>query len=64
MSRLLRLDVVLIAGILLIGGVIAGFPRTAEDSGYPTIADDLEPLRAAFNADPGNVRAVLLASPT
>ncbi len=63
-SRLLRLDVVLGVAILAIIGVVALFPQAEEDSGYPTIAGDLEPLRAAFNADPGNVRAVLLASPT
>lgn len=64
MSRLLRLDVLLIAMVLVIATVVAVFPKVDEDSGYPTITDDLEPLRAAFNADPGNVRAVLLASPT
>ncbi|MCH7666606.1 MAG: hypothetical protein IH936_11840 [Acidobacteria bacterium] len=63
-SRLLRWDVALGVAILAIIGVVALFPQAEEDSGYPTIASDLEPLRAAFNADPGNVRAVLLASPT
>ena len=63
-GRLLRLDVVLGVTILATIGVVALFPQAEEDSGYPTIAGDLEPLRAAFNADPGNVRAVLLASPT
>jgi len=64
MSRLLRWDIVLSVAILATVGVVALFPQAEEDSGYPTIAGDLEPLRAAFNADPGNVRAVLLASPT
>ncbi len=64
MSRLLRLDVLLVSVVLVIVGVVAVFPKAKEDSGYPTIAENLEPLRAAFNADPGNVRAILLASPT
>ena len=64
MRRLLRLDVLLISIVLVVAGVVAVFPKADEDSGYPEITEDLEPLRAAFNADPGNVRAVLLASPT
>ena len=64
MARILRLDVLLSTAVLLIVGVVAVFPKADEDSGYPMIADDLEPLRTAFNADPGNVRAILLASPT
>ena len=64
MSRLLRLDVLLISAVLVIVGVVSVFPKAKEDSVYPTIAENLEPLRAAFNADPGNVRAILLASPT
>ena len=64
LKRLLRLDVLLVAAILVIAGVVTVFPKAEEDSGFPTIARDLEPLRAAFNADPGSVRAVLLASPT
>ena len=64
MKRILRLDVLLISTVLVIAGVVSLFSQTDQDSGYPTIAEDLEPFRAAFNADPGNVRAVLLASPT
>ncbi len=64
MKRILRLDVLLISAVLVSAGVVALFSQTDQDSGYPTIAEDLEPLRAAFNADPGNVRAILLASPT
>ena len=62
-SRLLRLDVLLIAIVLLLGGLI-GLLEAREDPTYLTIGTDLEPLRSAFNADPDNVRAVLLASPT
>jgi hypothetical protein len=64
MKRILRLDVLLISAVLAIAGGVALFSQTDRDSGYPTIAENLEPLRAAFNADPGDVRAVLLASPT
>ena len=64
MRRLLRIDVLLVAAVLVIAGVVAVFPKAEVDSGFPTIAGDLEPLRGAFNADPGNVRAILLASPT
>ncbi|MFQ5525005.1 MAG: hypothetical protein ACE5GX_01960 [Thermoanaerobaculia bacterium] len=64
MKRLLQLDVLLIAAVLVIAGVIAVLSQTDQDAGYPTIAEHLEPLRSAFNADPGDVRAILLASPT
>lgn len=64
MKRILRLDALLVSAVLAIATVVALFSQTDQDSGYPSIADDLEPLRAAFNADPGNVRAILLASPT
>jgi hypothetical protein len=64
MKRILRLDVLFIFAGLVIVSVVAPFSQTEQGSGYPTIAEGLEPLRAAFNADPGNVRAILLASPT
>lgn len=64
LKRILRLDVILISAVLVIAGVVALFSRPEQDSGYATIAEDLDPLRAAFNADPDNVRAILLASPT
>ncbi len=38
--------------------------ETGDELAYPTIGADLEPLRSGFNADPGHVRAILLASPT
>lgn len=64
MKRILRVDVVLLSGLLVIAGVVALCSQTDQSSGYPTIGADLEPLRSAFNADPDNVRAILLASPT
>ena len=63
MSRLLRLEFLVITAVLLIGGLI-GLLEADEESSYPTIDGDLEPLRSAFNANPDHVRAVLLASPT
>ncbi len=64
MKRILRLDVLLISVVLAVAGVAALFSLTDHDSGYPIITENLDPLRTAFNADPANVRAVLLASPT
>jgi hypothetical protein len=63
---MLRGDVLLAAAVLSVAGAGAGacFPEPSEDAGYPVIESRLEPLRAAFNADPDNVRAILLASPT
>lgn len=64
MKRILRLDALLIFAVLVMASVVALFSQTDPGAGYPTIGQNLEPLRAAFNANPGNVRAVLLASPT
>lgn len=64
MKRILRLDLLLISALLGIAALFALTSRADEDSGYPTIAGDLEPLRTAFNGAPGSVRAILLASPT
>ena len=36
----------------------------AREPGYETMSRDGEPLRAAFNAGVGKVRAIFLASPT
>lgn len=64
MRRLFRIDALVVTAVVLIAGMVAFFPETQDDSGYPMIAESLEPLRAAFNAEPGSVRAILLASPT
>ncbi len=64
MRRLRQLDLALITAVLAVAGAAALSSQSGKDSAYPTIGADLEPLRAAFNAEPDNVRAVLLASPT
>lgn len=43
-------------------GVTAGC-GTGPASPHTTLVGDFSPLRAAFNADSGKVRAILLASP-
>ncbi len=63
MSRIPRPDVLAIAALVSIGGIL-GLLRAQEKPAHETIAGDLEPLRSAFNANPGDVRAILLASPT
>lgn len=63
MNRLLRVDVLLIASVLLAGGFV-GFLEAGEEPVHQTIEDGLEQLRKAFNANPDDVRAILLASPT
>jgi hypothetical protein len=57
------LDVLLIAGVVLGAGLIS-WVGSAGGSAHPMINETLEPLRTAFNAEPDNVRAILLASPT
>lgn len=63
MSRLLRLDATVLAFAISICG-IAGSVAAAEPPSHKTMTQDLEPLRTRFNADPDNVRAILLVSPT
>ena len=63
MIRLLRMEFLVIAAVLLAGG-LHGWLEAGEKSSYPTVGRDLEPLRTAFNANPDHVRAILLASPT
>ena len=62
MNRLLRLDLLLVIIVLVVG--LFGLVEAAEEPAFPTLGADLEPLRSDFNSQPGNVRAVLLASPT
>lgn len=38
--------------------------RSGPVSGHTTLVSSYAPLRAAFNADSGKVRAIFLASPT
>ncbi len=63
MRRNLRPDVLTIAALLSIGGIL-GLVHAQEKPTHQTIAGDLEPLRTAFDAHPEDVRAILLASPT
>ena len=63
LRRILRMDLLLAAGLVLVGGWFA-WARAGESSPHLVISDDLEPLRSAFNSEPKNVRAILLASPT
>ena len=46
--------------VLLVGGV----PAALQDAAYPELDQQLEPLKAQFNADAGKVRLVLLLDPT
>lgn len=64
MKRLVDLDVLLFSGLLALAGGVALFSQSQDTGDYPTIAEDREPLRTAFNASPDDVRAILLASPT
>lgn len=41
-----------------------GFVRSAPAPDYTVIDADAEPLRAAFNADVGKVRILMLVAPT
>ena len=62
MSRMLRVDFLLVVALLAAGFI--GLLEAGEEPTYPTLSADLEPLRSDFNSKPENVRAVLLASPT
>lgn len=56
-----------VTSFVLLGslGILGGcFGSDRLELAVPEIGKSLEPLRAAFNADPGHVRAILLASPT
>jgi hypothetical protein len=63
LTRLLGADILLTVLVVSIGGLI-GLLEAGQEPTYPTLVADLEPLRSAFNAQPENVRAILLASPT
>jgi len=64
LSRLLRLEVLALAALLALAGVVATVSKMRAASEAPVIVERLETLRAAFNAQPDHVRAILLASPT
>jgi hypothetical protein len=52
-----------ILGILLAAGALASCKRAAPATPHESLSS-LDPIRAAFNADSGKVRAIFLASPT
>lgn len=49
--------------VLVIVGVLAACGHSASRASYVSLSD-IDPVRAAFNADSGKVRAIFLASPT
>lgn len=49
--------------MVTMGGVLAGCNRSGQATAHESLTS-LEPLRRAFNADSGKVRAIFLASPT
>ncbi len=50
--------------IALAGLALAGCRKESPDSAYRAIGPDAAALRAAFNADTGRVRLVVLVSPS
>lgn len=60
--RLFAIEITVVAAVLVVGGLV-GLTSGSDDRRYKVL-DDLEPLRADFNAHSEEVRAVLLASPT
>jgi hypothetical protein len=52
--------------LLAAGGVLAALAacRSGHVAPHVTLTGSFAPLRAAFNADSGEVRAIFLASPT
>ncbi len=50
--------------ILLAGLAAVGFARRAHEPDYTVVDTHSEPLRAAFNADVGKVRILMLVAPT
>lgn len=67
-SRILRVEVAVVLAVLMVGGLIGWLGTRASADGEPgyqvIAADDLEPFRSAFNANPDRVRLVLLVGPT
>jgi hypothetical protein len=49
--------------IVLSAAAIAGCTRSGKESPHVTLSS-VDPVRSAFNADSGKVRAIFLASPT
>jgi len=52
------------AGLLLTALLLVACRPGGPVQHHDTLAANAEPLRSAFNADSGRVRAIMLASPT
>lgn len=52
-----------VLSLILVAGGLFGLSMQDEDA-YEVLGDDLREIRAAFNAHPESVRAILLAAPT
>lgn len=63
MSTIRRTGSALFMSAALAFAACGGSPET-EARDHRVLDDGLEPLRIAFNADSGKVRAIFLASPT
>lgn len=53
-----------LTGSLLLGFVAAACQPSGEDRPYVSLGADVSALSAAFNADSGTVRVVMLVAPT
>ena len=66
--RVLRVEVGVFVVVLLVAAIVGWLGSRASADGEPgyevIAADDLEPFRTAFNANPDQVRLVLLVGPT
>ena len=54
----------LVAVVAVVGTLLASACTQNAPSDHEIVDGDAEPLRSAFNADSGKVRAIFLASPT
>lgn len=59
----MHLRVSVLGALLVATAVLTSCNRTASQAQHETLAS-LDPVRNAFNADSGKVRAIFLASPT
>lgn len=64
MSTIRHIGSMLIASAALAFAAACGGSPATEARSHRVLDDGLEPLRVAFNADSGKVRAIFLASPT
>ena len=50
-------------GTLLVAGAMSACGRSRSEAAHESLSS-IDPVRTAFNADSGKVRAIFLASPT